>query len=65
MTGIKIELSWDARATDAPVNMAFYHRQPDVGWVLDGSLNDIEHIDLETESLDGLDNLYPENIATV
>ena len=61
MTGVKIELYWDASATAEPLNMEFYHRQPDVGWVLDGTIGDVAHGDVEADSLSELDTLYPEN----
>lgn len=61
MTGVKVEVIFDSRATDSDASLFFYHRQPDVGWVLDGSQGGVAKPDLETDAAGELASHYPEN----
>jgi len=61
MTGIKVELGFPIDLVSSEITALLYHRQPDVGWVLDGGFSYSDVGEAEEGLLADLDSTYPEN----
>jgi len=61
VTGIKVEIALPADETVGILDFAFYHRQPDVGWVFDSMLAEVTVGSIADDVGDELTALYPEN----